>query len=37
MLNLYKITFVAILNILNNFFDSPEFKITLILHHYYQI
>lgn len=36
MLNLDKIVFVAILNILNNFFDSQELKITLILHHYYQ-
>jgi len=34
MLNLDKIVFVAILNILNNFFDSLFFKITLILHHY---
>jgi hypothetical protein len=32
MLNLYKIVFVAILNILNNFFDSLDFKIVLILH-----
>lgn len=34
MLNLYKIQFVAILNILNNFFDSRNFNIVLILHHY---
>lgn len=34
MLNLDKIVFVAILNILNNLFDSLFFKITLILHHY---
>lgn len=34
MLKLYKIAFVAILNILNNFFDSGGFKIVLILHHY---
>lgn len=34
MLKIYKITFVAILNILNKFFDSQSFKIVLLLHHY---
>lgn len=34
MLKIYKIAFVAILNILNKFFDSLDFKIVLILHHY---
>lgn len=34
MLKIHKIAFVAILNILNNFFDSLGFKIVLILHHY---
>ncbi|GEM_PF-5573014 len=37
MLKIYKIVFVAILNILNNFFDSRDFKIVLILHHYNQV
>lgn len=34
MLKIHKIAFVAILNILNNFFDSRDFKIVLILQHY---
>lgn len=37
MLKLYKFTFVAILNILNNFFDTRRDKIVLILHNYYQV
>ncbi len=34
MLKIHKIAFVAILNILNKFFDSREIKIVLILQHY---
>lgn len=36
MLKIRKITFVAILNILNIFFDSLWWEIVIILHHYFQ-
>lgn len=36
MLKICKIAFVAILNILNIFFDSPSIHIVILLHHYLQ-